>query len=489
MMWNKGMSLDVRRQNASPHYRFLTSPSPHMLGHPNSMRSTAGTTWGVQALLLAVADSLQAKFGAVDVQGELASFTRAASGHCYFSIKDADGGDAALRCVMFRKVASMLGFAPREGLKVRLRGRLAVYEARGDLQFVVESMALAGEGALHEQFLRLKAKLQAEGLFDSSRKRPLPTHPRRVAVVTSLAAAALHDVVTALARRAPHVEVVVVPTPVQGAQAPAMIVAALAQAARVDLARVRADAVLLVRGGESLEDLWAFNDEAVVRAVVACEVPVIVGVGHESDITLADLAADLRAPTPTAAAELAAPAWSDLQAELQSMARRAQRTMAHRLESHAARLDRAQMMASRPSKALEPQRRLLALLQARLLPSLRNRTLQGQAALERTQMILRDSVRTRLLRSRARLQAIEGQMQGLNPRQTLARGFAWLTDEGGQALTSVAQVNEGARVNAQLVDGRVSTQVLNVVPHSQAPKIGNDVLAARGQTRTKKDAS
>jgi exodeoxyribonuclease VII large subunit len=247
--------------------------------------------WSVGALLLAVSDALSARFASVSVRGELSGFTRAGSGHCYFTLKDASGQAAALRCAMFRRSASLLGFSPRDGQQVELRGRLAVYEARGELQMVVEAMSLVGAGSLYEEFLRLKARLEVQGLFDAARKRALPAQPRCVALVTSAAGAALHDVVTTLARRAPYVEIHLVPSLVQGVDAPAALVRALSTAA----ADPQAEVVLLCRGGGSLEDLWAFNDERVVRAIVASRLPVICGVGHESDITLADLAADHRA--------------------------------------------------------------------------------------------------------------------------------------------------------------------------------------------------
>ncbi|MEY3273574.1 MAG: exodeoxyribonuclease 7 large subunit/superoxide dismutase [Pseudomonadota bacterium] len=243
--------------------------------------------WGVASLLLATTDALAARFGAVAVCGELSGLARAASGHVYFSLKDTDGAPALLRCAMFRRAATLLDFAPADGQQVELRGRLGVYEARGELQLVVESMRRVGEGALYEEFLRRRARLAAEGLFDVARKRPLPPQPRALGVVTSLAAAALRDVITALQRRAPQVRVVIYPAPVQGAEAPAALVEALATAGR----RAEVDALLLVRGGGSLEDLWAFNDERLVRAIAACPLPVVCGVGHETDVTLADLAA------------------------------------------------------------------------------------------------------------------------------------------------------------------------------------------------------
>ncbi|MBP7303013.1 MAG: exodeoxyribonuclease VII large subunit, partial [Brachymonas sp.] len=272
--------------------------------------------WDVGALCRAIADSLEARFNPVTVRGEITGFSRAGSGHCYFSIKDTAG---QLRCAMFRRAAMAMDFTPRDGELVEVRGKLGVYEQRGDLQLIVDSLQRAGQGALFEQFLRVKAKLEAEGLFDAARKRTLPVMPRGIGVVTSLGAAALHDVATALRRRVPHIPVLIAPSLVQGGDAPASIVQALKQlyalAQRQGEAGVPpVDVILLVRGGGSMEDLWAFNDEQVARTIVQSPVPVICGVGHETDFTIADFCADLRAPTPTAAAELVAlprQAWLD----------------------------------------------------------------------------------------------------------------------------------------------------------------------------------
>ena len=267
-----------------------------------SLREGGARVWPVGSLLRAIADSLEARFNPVAVQGELAGFSRASSGHCYFSLKD---GQGQIRCAMFRRAASLLDFSPRDGQLVELRGRLGVYEPRGELQLVVESMRQAGQGTLFEQFLQLKARLEAEGLFDTARKRPLPVMPRAIGVVTSLGAAALHDVVTALQRRAPHIPVVIYPASVQGAQAAGELRGAVLKAGE-RRSTDQVDVLLLVRGGGAMEDLWAFNDEALARAIVASPMPVVCGVGHETDFTIADFCADVRAPTPTAAAELCA---------------------------------------------------------------------------------------------------------------------------------------------------------------------------------------
>lgn len=416
--------------------------------------------WGVGALLTAVSDSLQARFPVLTVQGELSGFTRASSGHCYFSLKDADGQPAMLRSAMFRRAASLLDFPAQDGQRVEVRGRLALYEPRGELQFIVEAMRRAGEGALYEQFLRLKARLEAQGLFDADRKRPVPAYARRIGVITSATGAALHDVLTALARRAPHARVFVYPSLVQGAEAPAALVRAL------QVANERADAqlLLLVRGGGSLEDLWAFNDERVVAAVAQSDLPVICGVGHETDITLADLAADLRAPTPTAAAELATPARDTCLDELQALEHQLRRRLEQRLDGAAQRLDRLALRLARPGDALARQRRRLDLLAQRwgqVLPRLQG--LQQQR-LDHLDSRLRRAVPQQLQRGTQRLDMLQARLQALDPRQVLARGYAWLDDGQGGALTSVAQLREGQELRAVLADGQAGLRVQDVRP-------------------------
>jgi len=416
--------------------------------------------WGVQALLTAVSDSLASRYANCTVEGELSGFTRAASGHCYFSLKDADGATALLRCAMFRRAASLVDFAPGDGHRVEVRGRLALYEPRGELQFVVEAMRRAGAGALYEQFLRLKAKLEAQGLFDAERKRPLPAYARRIGVITSTAGAALHDVLTALQRRAPHAEVFVYPSLVQGPEAPDSLVRAL------QLANERGDAelLLLCRGGGSLEDLWAFNDERVVRAVAASALPVICGVGHETDFSLADLAADLRAPTPTAAAELATPSRSSCLDALDALARTLRRRLEQRLDAAAQRLDRVALRLARPSESLTRQRRRLALLAQRwgqVLPRLQG--LQAQTLRHQQQRLVR-VLPQQLERQARRLDTLAQRLAALDPHRVLARGYAWLDDGQGRALSSVRQLQLGAAVHAVLADGQAELQVLALKP-------------------------
>ncbi len=390
-------------------------------------------------------------------EGEIAAFTRAASGHCYFTLKDPDGA-AGLRCAMFRRAASMLAFAPRDGMRVVVRGRLSVYEARGELQLVVEALEPAGEGVLYERFVRLKAGLEAQGLFDASRKRALPRSVARVGVVTSLAAAALHDVLTALARRAPHVEVIVYPSPVQGADAPAALVDAL----RVAGVRAEVDVLLLVRGGGSLEDLWSFNDERVVRAVVASPIPVVAGVGHESDITLVDLAADLRAATPTAAAELAVPMRQALLDGLFSNAQRATRAVARRLEQQTVRVDRAALLAGKPARVLDVHHRRLSSTQSRLPAALRQTLGAQRLRLHQLRSRVELAGSRRLGSARQVLAQQHSRLGALDPRRVLQRGYAWVTDAQGRPVASVQQLSVGDQVQAVLFDGRLGARVENI---------------------------
>jgi exodeoxyribonuclease VII large subunit len=452
------------------------------MAEPSTM---ARQVWGVAALLLAMGDALAARFGACSVRGELSGFTRAASGHCYFTLKDAEGQAAALRCAMFRRAASLVDFNPRDGQQVELRGRIALYEPRGELQFVVEAMQLVGTGSLYEQFLRLKERLQAQGLFDAERKRPLPRFPARVGVVTSLAAAALRDVLTTLARRAPQVEVIVYSSPVQGAEAPAALVAALQLANQ----RREVDVLILCRGGGSLEDLWAFNDEHVVHAVAASEIPLVCGVGHETDVSLADFAADLRAPTPTAAAELVAPAQAEALEQLATLARRMRRQVQRQLERQAQDLDQRALQLARPGAVLARHAQQLDRLEERARHALRHALQRAAEApqrladrLERAQGVQRERAALRLQGLAQRLQraqavrrerldvTLQGMAQrlaALDPRRVLSRGYAWVTDEAGNPIVSARALSPGQQVQAVWSDGRALAQVLQVRPDGE----------------------
>ena len=418
----------------------------------------AARVWSVGALVLAVADALAARFGACTVRGELSGFSRAASGHCYFTLKDADGAQAALRCAMFRRAAGLLDFAPRDGQQVELRGRLAVYEPRGELQFVAEAMRVLGAGSLYEQFVRLKAKLEAEGLFDGGRKRPLPRFPQRIGVITSLGAAALHDVLTALARRAPQVQVIVYPSLVQGAEAPPALAAALALAAQ----RREVDTLILARGGGSLEDLWSFNDERVVRAVAGSPIPIVCGVGHETDVTLADFAADLRAPTPTAAAELAAPLRDDALAQLDALAQRARRHLRRRLDSEAQRLDQRALQLARPAQTLARRAQQLQALDARRSQAMRGAMRQAADELPRLADRLRRAQAGVRAHAGLRLSVLAGRLEALDPGRVLSRGYAWITDDSGRAVVSARAVEVGQTLVTVWRDGRALTEVTRV---------------------------
>jgi exodeoxyribonuclease VII large subunit len=416
--------------------------------------------WSVAALLLAAGDALAARFGAVAVRGELSGFSRAASGHCYFTLKDADGAPALLRCAMFRRAATLLDFAPADGQQVEIRGRLSIYDARGELQMVAEAMQRLGAGTLYEEFLRRRARLQALGLFDAARKRPLPAFPRALGIVTSLGAAALRDVLTTLQRRAPQVRVVVYPSLVQGADAPAALVAALRLAGE----RREVDALLLVRGGGSLEDLWAFNDERLVQAVAASPLPVVCGVGHETDVTLCDLAADLRAPTPTAAAELAAPSRDEAldalrvrQGALRRAAERALQARAQRLDTLAARL-------GQPARALLGQRERLQEMARRLAQALQQRRERQLDALPRMALRLTRAVAVQLQAQRLRLQAGEQRLQAHDPHRVLQRGYAWVETDAGRPVVSALALHPGQAVRAVWADGSARAHVVAVEP-------------------------
>ena len=413
---------------------------------PDTATATSARIWTVSALCRAISDTLDARFNPVRVTGELSGFVQAASGHCYFALKDDSG---QMRCAMFKRAASGLDFQARDGQRVEVSGRLGVYEARGELQLVVERMVLAGEGTLFEQFLRLKAKLEAEGLFDPARKRPIPAHVRGIGVVTSLGAAALHDVVSALARRVPHIPVVLAPAAVQGAGAAGELCKALAQlyqlaqtkdSANQDPNAPAIDVILLVRGGGAMEDLWSFNDEQLARTVLASPVPVIVGVGHETDFTIADFVADVRAPTPTAAAELCATTQQSWLESADQMQERLRSALTRLLDRQSQRLDLAAVRIGKPSSVVAGMRHRLDSAHQRM----------GHA-------LHRD-----LEQRRHRVQRAELRLGLLDPTLVLSRGYAWLTDTQGQALTRVSQLHSGQSVGARLADGSVELTVQSV---------------------------
>ena len=438
--------------------------------------------WTVSALCRAVADALDGQFNPVSVRGEISGFSRASSGHCYFSIKDATG---QIRCAMFRRAASLMDFAPRDGELVEVRGRLGVYEARGDLQLIVESMERAGQGALFEQFLQLKAKLEAEGLFDPAHKRDVPVQPRAIGVVTSLGAAAWHDVMTALQRRVPHIPVLMAPALVQGAGAAATLAQALqslyAFTAEDNPLCPPVDVILLVRGGGSMEDLWSFNDENLARVIAQSPVPLICGVGHETDFTIADFVADVRAPTPTAAAEMAATdravgleSLSVLEHRLARGLLRQQDRQAQALDSVAARLgvglarqqdrqvQRLSTIAarlSRPQALLGHHRQWLDQLGHRLQAGVQSDLTGSGHKLDRLNDRLGFNRAQQVPQRAQRLERAALRLSSLDPHRVLERGYAWLSDDNGQALTHAAQFQPGQAVRATLADGDVPLTV------------------------------
>ena len=450
-----------------------------------------GAALSVSALNRAVAGLLGRGFPSVRVRGEIGNFTRAASGHWYFTLKD----DAAqVRCVMFRGRNALVAFAPREGDEVELRANANLYEARGEFQLTVEAMERAGQGRLFEQFMRLKQRLAAEGLFDEAHKRPLPLLPRAIGIVTSLQAAALRDVVTTLVRRAPYARLIVYPVPVQGEGAGARIAAMLATAA----ARREVDVLLLVRGGGSLEDLWAFNEEEVARAIRACSLPVVVGVGHESDITIADFAADLRAPTPTAAAELAAPPQAALRESVAAAALRLQRYARLALQGRQQRLDYALRSLQRPRAPVAGLQSRLAQLRQQLRGETRLRLGRARSALAQAQArlarrrpdpaaagALLASLERRLRAAgagqvgerAARLQRARQALVHLDPEAVLRRGYALALDAQGRVVIDAAQLQVGDAVSLRLARGRVDTRVERVEA-APSPQSRGDATAA-----------
>ena len=417
--------------------------------------------WTVGALCLAIADTLNARFNPVAVKGEISGFSRAASGHCYFNLKDESG---QIRCAMFKRAASAVGFMPRDGEMVEVRGKLGVYEARGDLQLVVESMQRAGQGDLFAQFLKLKATLEAEGLFNQDRKKRLPTQPRAIGLITSLGAAALHDVVTALQRRVPHIPVILAPASVQGANAPLELLQSLKnlvgwQSDKNSKNNLAIDVILMVRGGGSMDDLWAFNDENLVRAIASCPIPVISGVGHETDFTLVDFVADLRAPTPTAAAEMVAVERSQQILELEALFQAMNDAVMNNIDKMNQRLDWVSGRLGRPSGRISEQSAKLQRMGQALKFALRTQVNQQKQGLDAKSLTLPRALQSNLQSQQRGLIHLQTRLELLDPHLVLERGYAWLTDESGQALTHTKDFKPAQDVSATLADGQVRLRV------------------------------
>lgn len=396
-------------------------------------------------------DLLERRFPLGWVAGEISNFKRYDSGHCYFTLKDAA---AQVRCVMFRGRARLLDWAPREGMQVEVRALVTLYEPRGDFQLNVENMRRAGLGPLFERFLRLKEKLASEGVFDPAVKREIPAFPRRVGVVTSLAAAALRDILATLRRRDPSINVIVYPVPVQGEGAAARI------AAMLDLASSRSecDVLLLARGGGSIEDLWQFNEEAVARAIRASRIPVVTGIGHETDFTIADFAADLRAPTPTAAAESVSPARAELVARLRELVGRATRAATRRFDTESQRVDGLARRLVHPRARLEASQRLLGQLVARLAAS-KPDTESLQRHRDELLRRLGLAMRRTLERSGQTLDRLGASLGGLDPGAVLGRGYSMTRNSKGEVVRNAAQIDEGEELTSVFAHGWATSLV------------------------------
>ena len=392
-------------------------------------------TFSVREITRYIHELFEADSNLVDVwvRGEVSNLTKARSGHWYFTIKDAE---AQLRCVMFRSAAQRVYVDVNAGDEILVHGRVSVYEARGEYQLYADLIeAVGGSGDLHLQFEALKAKLDAEGLFDPARKRPIPSFPRRIGIVTSSSAAAYQDILNVLRRRFPMLELILSPTLVQGAEAPAQIVVALERLNRLSAI----DVIIVARGGGSLEDLWSFNDEAVARAVANSRVPVISGIGHETDFTIVDFVADLRAPTPSAAAELATPNRDDLLLDLDRLRSGMVSLFGNALTDRARDLRRLQsgLRFVTPQKSIQQGRQHVDALGARL---------------ER-------AASSEFGRLRERLMSASKALETANPANILARGYALVSDERGNIIRAAGQVSRNQRLNVQLAEDQIKVRV------------------------------
>jgi exodeoxyribonuclease VII large subunit len=427
----------------------------------------------VSALNRLAKETLEQNLPLCWVAGEISNFKRYDSGHCYFTLKDEQ---AQVDCVMFRHKLQHLNWLPESGMQVEVRAYPTLYEARGKFQLNVETMRRAGLGALYEAFERLKAKLEKEGLFDPERKRPLPEFPRTVGVVTSLQAAALRDVLTTLRRRLPSLPVIVYPTPVQGEGAAARI----AEMIGIAGARRECDALIVCRGGGSIEDLWAYNEEIVARAIAACPVPVVTGIGHETDFTIADFIADVRAATPTAAAELVAPDRNELLRQVQYQHDCLDRALERYLEERMQRLDYLSRRLVHPGERIRNQTVHLNHLASRLRGGWQRldesrawslRELGGRHARARPDLGARArdaanlarrvsvAVRERMRLAAKELQAVEAHLKHLNPQHVLERGYSITQTGAGTIVRDAAQLVAGEDVTITLAKGWAGAQV------------------------------
>jgi exodeoxyribonuclease VII large subunit len=416
---------------------------------------------------------IESGFPLLWVAGEISNFTRAASGHCYFSLKDAT---AQVRCVFFRNKAALIDWKPENGMQVEVRALPTLYEARGEFQLTVESMRRSGLGALFEAFERLKRKLEQEGLFDALRRKPIPQFPRSVGVVTSAKAVALHDVLTTLSRRMPGIRVVLYPTPVQGEGAGERI----AQAIRSASARAEVDVLIVCRGGGSMEDLWAFNDEAVARAIVGCPIPVVSGVGHETDFTIADFVADARAPTPTGAAELVSPNRAELLVRVGVLKTRLSRNIDRAINTRVQHVDYLAKRLVHPGDRVEAELRHISHLASRLhsaathgLDAMRwdlsglSERLRGALPDIDAQIARQQALRLRLHYAQgrvleqheARLAKMHSSLAHLNPHSVLERGYSIAETLGGKIVRAAEQVVTGELLRLTFARGAAQMRV------------------------------
>ena len=444
-------------------------------------KSPPAAPLSVTALNRQVRECLEGNFPLTWVGGEISNLTYAASGHVYFSLKDAN---AQVRCVMWRSRAQTLGWRLENGQKVEARSLVSFYEPRGEFQLNIEAIRRAGQGDLFERFLRLKAQLENEGLFAVDRKRPLPAFPRRIAIVTSPQAAALRDVLSTLRRRAAHLSITLIPTPVQGEGAAERIAAALNEAGRSE-----SDVVILCRGGGSIEDLWSFNEECVARAICACPIPVIAGVGHETDFTIADFAADLRAPTPTAAAELAAPDRDSLLARLSQLQHQLNRRIERTHADHQQKLDWLASRLLHPAERLQQRKRdieqfgqrlqrgqkhILEACQLRLsgtarhLANSRPGIERPVARLAQLQLRMQSQAEKTFSAQRAKLNTLSRGLTQLNPHAVLARGYALAIGEDGRAIRNAADLMPGDRLTLSFARGAATASIDQVVANREA---------------------
>lgn len=429
--------------------------------------------FSVRELNFAARQLLESSMPLLWVRGEISNFVCAASGHWYFSLKDEQ---AQVRCVMFRHKSQYLDWQPRNGMQVEVLALATLYEARGEFQLTLEQMRPAGLGALYEAFERLKRKLEGEGLFDAARKRALPVFPDQVGIITSPQAAALRDVLTTLARRMPGVHVVIYPTPVQGEGAAQKI----AQAIRLANERAECDVLLLCRGGGSIEDLWAFNEEVVARAIAASRIPLVSGVGHETDFTISDFVADQRAATPTAAAQLIAPERQELLRRLHHAAQRLARARSRQFERVMQQLDFLQRRLVHPAQRMQQQAQHLERLHQRLLAvqahGMQYRQWRWQSLQQRLRTArpdplqlavqhaslgrrLKDSMQRTLERLDVRLSGLQQHLLHLDPQQVLARGYSVVRDEQGAIVTGSAGLQIGARLDITFARGWVRAKL------------------------------